>query len=343
LSLKTLALRALVSPPIRSLFGPFRQAMTPIFMLHRFADRELGIPGHDVSTLRRHLAWLRRHKYRILAIDELVRELVDDPRALRRTVCLTVDDGYEDFARLGWPVFAEFDCPVTVFLTTGFIDGTMWFWWDRLEYVFSRSNRAECTIVLSDRTERVAWGDPRTRGEALLALVELLKRVPDEDRVSALEQIRTQLMIDVPEAPPPDYAALSWEQVRRLASQGASFGPHSVTHPILSRTNDERSAMEIRTSWDRIRAEAPRAVPVFCYPNGKPDDFTAREIETVRQARLDAALATHPGYASAKGMNMSHSSARYALPRFAFPDQHDHLVQIVSGIERAKTLLRGNA
>jgi peptidoglycan/xylan/chitin deacetylase (PgdA/CDA1 family) len=328
---------------MRSLFGSFRQAVTPIFMLHRFADRELGIPGHDVSTVRRHLAWLRRHKYRILAINELVRELVDDPRALRRTVCLTVDDGYEDFARLGWPVFAEFDCPVTVFLTTGFIDGTMWFWWDQLEYAFSRSNRSECAVVLSDRTERLAWGDPRSRTATLFGLVELLKRVPDEDRMSALEQIREQLVIDIPEAPPPEYAPLTWEQVRRLAPQGASFGPHTVTHPILSRTNDERSAMEIRASWDRIQAETSGAVPVFCYPNGTSADFTAREIETVRQARLDAALATQPGYASAKEVTASHSSARYALPRFAFPEQHDHFVQIVSGIERAKILLRGGA
>jgi hypothetical protein len=177
----------------------------------------------------------------------------------------------------------------------------------------------------------------------LLDLVELLKRVSDEDRVSALEQIREQLVVDIPEAPPPEYAPLSWEQVRWLASQGVTFGPHTVTHPILSRTNDERSAMEICTSWDRIRAETPGAVPVFCYPNGTPGDFTAREIETVRQARMDAALATHPGYASAKEMTMSHASARYALPRFAFPEEHDQFVQIVSGIERAKTLLRGNA
>lgn len=325
------------------MFAPFRHEVAPIFMLHRFADRELGVPGDDASTLRQHLAWLRRHRYRFLRIDELVRELIDNPSGLRRTVCLTVDDGYEDFARIGWPVFAEFDCPVTLFVTSGFIDGTMWFWWDRIEHAFSRSDRAECTVVLSDRTERIAWRDEPSRNSALIELVELLKAVPDEERASALEQIRNQMAVDIPDRPPAEYAPLSWEQVRQLASQGASFGPHSVTHPILSRTTDERSAMEIRTSWDRIRAETSAAVPVFCYPNGRPEDFTAREIENVRAAGLDAALATHPGYASARGVTQPQSSERYALPRFAWPEERDYLVQIVSGIERAKTLLRGNA
>lgn len=40
-------------------------------------------------------------------------------------------------------MFAEFDCPFTTFLTTGFLDRTLWFWWDRIEYVFCHAVRRE--------------------------------------------------------------------------------------------------------------------------------------------------------------------------------------------------------
>ena len=119
-----------------------------------------------------------------------------------------------------------------------------------------------------------------------------------------------------------------------------TFGPHSVSHPILSRTSDEQSKFEIQESWRRLRAETSAVCPVFCYPNGKPDDYGDREIHAARGVGLAGAVSTEPGYVTGRDFSSENPNARFRLPRMSWPERHQHQVQIVSGIERAKLMLR---
>jgi peptidoglycan/xylan/chitin deacetylase (PgdA/CDA1 family) len=310
-------------------------------MLHRFADPELGNAGDDLTTLRRHLAWLRRQNYRLVSMGELMTRMASDPKAGDRAVCMTVDDGYADFGSAA-PIFAEFDCPVTVFVSSDFVDRRTWYWWDRIEFAVEASDRREWTVELATTRLRFRWHDPASRGAAAHALAESLTRVSDAERLSALSQIAAQSSVEIPEQAPAKYAPMSWDDIRRLADAGVTFGPHSVSHPILSRTSDEQSVYEIEESWRRVRAETSGACPVFCYPNGQPGDFQEREISTARAIGLLGAVATHPGYVTRFDFSFHNPDGRFRLPRMPWPERHQHLVQIVSGIERAKLILRGS-
>ena len=118
------------------------------------------------------------------------------------------------------------------------------------------------------------------------------------------------------------------------------FGPHSMTHPILSRVNETDSAAEIRGSWRRLQEELSSPVPIFCYPNGREEDFSAREIATLREIGMKGAVTAVPGYASAKRFNQS-DDVRYKVPRFEMPSDETSLSQLTQGIERFKQLVRG--
>src|SRR5437879_6917080 len=122
------------APALRTL----GRGLVSIFTFHRFADPDLGVVGHDPAALRDHLAYLRRHRYRLLSLTDVIRDL-EEGGGGPPTVAFTVDDGYGDFARIAAPVFAEFDCPVTLFVTTGFVDGLLWLWWDRVTYLFEHT------------------------------------------------------------------------------------------------------------------------------------------------------------------------------------------------------------
>jgi peptidoglycan/xylan/chitin deacetylase (PgdA/CDA1 family) len=87
--------------------------------MHRFADAGLGVRGASIAGLRDNLAFLRRHRIRVASLAELLSPEMADQRPRGPSVVFTVDDGYTDFARVAAPVFAEFDCPVTVFLVHG--------------------------------------------------------------------------------------------------------------------------------------------------------------------------------------------------------------------------------
>ena len=134
---------------------------------------------------------------------------------------------------------------------------------------------------------------------------------------------------------------MSWDQIRELTHSGVSFGPHSVSHPILAMEDADVSRHEITQSWARVCAEVPGALPVFCYPNGDARAFGEREERIVADLGLRASLSCMPGYVS----STRHSSSRgqrlpSPLPRLALENEPQRFLQVVSGIDRFKGYFR---
>ena len=137
------------------------RGLLSILMLHRFTQPEVGVFGTDPATLRDQLAYLRRHRYRLLSLTDMVSLLEGrDGRWTTPAVAFTVDDGYAGFASVAAPMFAEFDCPVTLFVTTGFLDGRLWLWWDRAGYVFTHASRSSVVVRLGSEDRAYGWSTP---------------------------------------------------------------------------------------------------------------------------------------------------------------------------------------
>jgi peptidoglycan/xylan/chitin deacetylase (PgdA/CDA1 family) len=322
---------------LSSVFAPLTVGVVPVLMLHRFADPEQReARGHDLEALRGNLDHLRREGYKFLALGQALSLLAERPEDVRRSVVFTVDDGYDDFRRLAWPIFSAYDCPVTVFVMSGFLDGACWCWWDRVEYAIDRLRGSRLELELDGGLEKYDWSSAGEKRRMMGVLLERLKQVSDADRLAALDRIGESADVDWPASPPPRYASLSWDSVRSLGERGVTFGPHSVSHPILSRTDAVQLEEEIRVSWERLRTETEAVVPVFCYPNGQPEDFGVREMRAVARHGLVAAVATHPGFVSGETLRL----APYALPRFAYVEERHRLVQILCGLERAMSRLK---
>jgi peptidoglycan/xylan/chitin deacetylase (PgdA/CDA1 family) len=287
-------------------------------MLHRLRDVEAGNVGHDPQALRNNLSWLRSNNCSLLSVTELLDRLAEGA-PLKRAVAFTVDDGYADFARIAAPIFAEFDCPVTVFLTTGFVDGHQWMWWDKVS-------------VALKALRREAETGP---------MIESLKRIPESEKLGRIDELVQDSGLELPLVPPSQFAPIAWDDVRRLARNGVTFGPHTVTHPVLSRTGADQSQFEIAQSWHRVRDEAgDGAVPIFCYPNGEPADFGAREENAIVRVGMRAALSTTSGYTSYRDFSVDRPSARLRLPRFGYSEEKSSFIQIANGIEHGKMVLR---
>jgi peptidoglycan/xylan/chitin deacetylase (PgdA/CDA1 family) len=337
-ALKRVALRALTQDAIAALFEPLTRGHAAIFYLHRFAESSAGLARHEPAHLRATLSYLRRRRFSVLPLTTLLERLAAGA-PVRKALAFTVDDGYEDFHSQAAPVFAEFDCPVTVFLTTGFLDGQLWLWWDRVEYAFNRTTRRSVALDWGGRVRTFGWDGAEGAEACRLEIDEFLKSMRYGERLAAIDKLAEQLGVPLPASPPPEYAPMSWDAVRADARRGVTFGPHSVTHPILARVDAQRSGWEIEQSWNRVRAETDACVPVFCYPNGDPGSFGEREIATVRQLGLRAALTTIEGYATAQLFRRERPNARYAIPRFSYPETAPHFIQVVSGIERARSVV----
>jgi peptidoglycan/xylan/chitin deacetylase (PgdA/CDA1 family) len=309
-----------------------------IFMLHRLRHPELGNEGHDPEVLRKLLSYLRRDRYALLPLDEIFARLQDGGQPLRRAVAFTLDDGYVDQAAVAAPIFAEYDCPATTFVTTGFLDGEIWQWWDQIEFVLLRTKRPELTVSLGERRIHYSLGAAAERQAASDDFAERCKEVTNAEREAAIVDLSERAQVELPRAVPPAYAPMTWAQLRACEARGMAFAPHTVTHPVLARTPADRSRWEIEHAWQRLRDEARRPLPIFAYPNGRDRDFGSGEIETLRDLGFRGAVTTEYGYASADSSRRS-DDARFRVPRVPFWNRLPSMIYSASGAERVVQLL----
>jgi protein-tyrosine-phosphatase/peptidoglycan/xylan/chitin deacetylase (PgdA/CDA1 family) len=334
--LKRAVRRAVVVKALAPIWLRFVDEAAAILMLHRFEDRDHGISGHSPDLLAAHLEYLRANDYHLADLEEVVTRLVCGEPPRPRTVVMTVDDGYADFARIGAPVFERYDCPTTVFLTTGFVDGACWMWYDAVRYLLGTETVGEVRFAIDDSEFRLTWNSASDRYRKTWNLMEHLKSLPTHVVERTVQTLATARGISLPSQPPNRFAAMTWADVRRLGGRGIRFGAHTRTHPILSRSDDDRARREIFESWARVRSMTPHTSSVFAYPNGMPSDFGSRERETVLAAGLTAGVASHGGHCTRLNARID----RFALPRLAYYDDLIDVRQALLGIERVKRMLR---
>jgi peptidoglycan/xylan/chitin deacetylase (PgdA/CDA1 family) len=309
-----------------------------IFMLHRFSVPELSIEGHSPEKVGAILAALRKRGFKPISLHELFRKLRDG-EPLRRAVAFTIDDGYFEHASVGAPVFVKYECPVTLFIASGFLDGKTWMWWDQFKYVFAQTRRTELTARLAGREIRYTLDSPQARLRHGIHLGFLCQDSSQADRLACMADLLREADVELPAAAPPEFAPLTWDEARRLEKMDVTFAPHTVTHPVLSSTSDEESAWEIAESWARLCAELQRPVPVFSYPHGRRRDYGEREMAQVARLGLLGGVSGHFDDFRPERYRKPPNICR--VPRFGFQDDLCSVLQCVSGLETLKAKLRG--
>jgi peptidoglycan/xylan/chitin deacetylase (PgdA/CDA1 family) len=337
--LKRIFLAPLSAPGVAQAVATLTGTRATIFMLHRFSIPDLGVSGHQPAALRRNLAQLRKQHYQLISLQDLFQKLLDR-EPLERAVAFTIDDGYFDHGQIAAPIFAEFDCPVTTFLVTSFAEGKSWFWFDKLKYIFEETKRPKLDARLGSTSIPYTIDSTETRASACLDLNLRCQDASERDRLNCIMDLSREAELELPKAPPARFAPLSWDDARALEKRGMTFGPHTVTHPVLSTTTSEQAGFEISESWKRLSCEVSKPVPIFCYPNGRRRDYGEREISCIRQLGLWGAVEGQPGKLSPATLHESENS-RYQVPRSGYLDSFPHLLQAVSGVEAVKARIRG--
>ena len=292
-----------------------------IIMFHRFEHRDLGVHGDRIEDVTSMLALLRKAKVDFVPLDDLVSGLArggDDRRNRRPQVAITIDDGYTDALDIGAPAFAAYDCPATVFVVPGVIDGNDWFWWDKVAFMLARTSRSRMDVEIGQDRVTATLGTSADSNRVGHDLIERLKRVPNHERLASLVNLEKHLDVQLPIAPPAQYQVSGWEDLRESENDGLRFGAHTQSHPILRMCSDAESIDEMHRSLDRVRAELKWPSGVFCYPNGTEHDFGARETTFLESQGLLGAVSTVPGTISVRGDAPRSPVSLYRLPRVVF-------------------------
>lgn len=259
-----------------------------IIAYHRF-------PADCTELLDCQCRYLRSH-HQIVSLRQIDAWLYDDIPLPRGAIAVTVDDGHRDFYRVAYPVFRKYRIPVTVFLTTGFLDRVCWLWTDAVVYLIFRSPLEQVEIPLGAGAREFALRCEQEKAIAVSAVKQAYKRLDDDLRRTLLSRLPELLQVDLPKTPPPEYEAMTWDEVREVHAQGIAFGGHTQTHPVLSSIQEEAClASEIAGSKRRIEAELGAPAFHFAYPNGTSQDFNAAVVRQVRRAGYSSAFLAEPG------------------------------------------------
>jgi peptidoglycan/xylan/chitin deacetylase (PgdA/CDA1 family) len=254
-------------------------------------------PGMYVTseTFDRQVGFLREH-FDVLSMHELLsmwRENTWHPD--RRYCVITFDDGWLDNYVHAFPVLRRYDVPATIFLPTGLIGTTMWFWPEQLGWLSQRftllSPSRRTKILASLRAEGDWLNGAACAMEAGQSddLIERCKTVSHERIGELVSRLAGEMEIRLPD----ERLVMNWEEVGEMSAAKISFGSHSVGHKILTTVSDAELHEEVYGSLEALRKRNLNGDPVFCYPNG---NYSPRVMQCVESAGYCAATTTEPGW-----------------------------------------------
>ncbi|MGZ8289802.1 MAG: polysaccharide deacetylase family protein [Telluria sp.] len=240
--------------------------------------------------------------FNVLPLHDAVNMLAKE-RMPPRAVAITFDDGYRSTHDYAMPVLKDYGLPATVFVTTGHLDkGSMW------NDIILEAVRRLSPLGRLDLND-IGLGAHRLttdteRRNTVFALTERSKYLVPTARA----QLTSKLELLAGETLDQELM-LTRDMVRALDSNGIEIGGHTITHPILTRIDDEAARKEISGNKLHLEEILGKPVRLFAYPNGKHGlDYDARHVQMVGDAGYSAAFTTAMGAARA-----THS--RFEMPR----------------------------
>lgn len=314
-------------------FAPFRAAnrgRVLVLTYHRFSRGRdpLATPAEDFDA---HLGYLKAH-YTLVPLSRVAAHYAGAAELPARAACVTIDDGFADAYEVAFPILKRHNVPATLFVITDFLDGRAWMWTDKLRHVALNTPAERLAAEVGGRPFEIRLAGRDSRLAAAGRVNSHLKRLAPGEREEAIARIAEAHGVGLSALPPAEFGPVTWGQARELDSGGVEIGSHTVSHPILTTTDDAQLRRELRDSRARLEEELGRAVDLFCYPNGALDERVRRETAGAGYA---CAVTTEPG------LNERRGADPLALRRVPAETDLPHFVQSTSGFEELKNRLRG--
>jgi peptidoglycan/xylan/chitin deacetylase (PgdA/CDA1 family) len=227
-------------------------------------------------------------RFTVCSLEEAVERLKrnDIPE---NAVVVTFDDGYKDNYMNAFPILKSLSIPATIFLTTDAIGSGNILWHDKVFSIF-RENKVD--FLEGFGTSSMVF-PLRTLEEKLFAQKEVLKflrSLNDYERLFWIDRLAKKLhFVDRRE---PSDIMLTWDEVKVMHHNGIHFGSHTVSHPILSRSYNNRIILEISESKKVIEENIGILIKTFAYPNGKKEDFNEKIKAILKEYEYTCALTT---------------------------------------------------
>jgi hypothetical protein len=129
----------------RALAG-YSNGLATVFMIHRASGIHEGIRGHDPQNLEEVLIKLKRTAFNLVSLEDVVKAAQGHGDLPGQSIAFTMDDGYHDQIEVLAPIFAKHEVPLTIFLTTGFLNRELWTWDAKIHWLLQQNKKKYITL-----------------------------------------------------------------------------------------------------------------------------------------------------------------------------------------------------
>lgn len=234
----------------------------------------------------------------IVSMDEALMRLAA-PKAGRKFVVLTFDDGYRDNLVYALPILRRHNAPFTLYVPTGLVDAKGEIWWQALEDIIAAHDSVEAEGTRHNTSSLHA------RQRAFDALYWRMRKMPEPERRALVRDLCARYGID-----PAKHCRdliMDWDELKTFASDPlCTIGAHTIHHYELKKLPDADARAEIAGSIDVLAQRFGRRPEHFSYPLGGPLSAGPRDFDIARSLGLKSAVTTVPGglYATADRLSL---------------------------------------
>jgi peptidoglycan/xylan/chitin deacetylase (PgdA/CDA1 family) len=183
---------------------------------------------------------------------------------------------------VAYPILRKHNVPATFFVSTDFVEHNQPIWFEIVAYAFLNLpvNTIQHPLCESaapsqaDRTVRLA---------ELNRVMRKLKGAPDADRTAFVEHLKSLVDASVLQTAWTKFGgAMRWEHVAEVARNNIEIGSHTVSHPILSKTEGQVTVNELADSKRVLESKVGSSVELLAYPVGGRSHFSADVIRVAK-------------------------------------------------------------
>lgn len=271
-------------PFLLSLSSVLTQNLPRIFMYHRFTDRPNGTEKMIKGDFFDWQLFYLKSKWNIVSLRKLILETKKNGRFPRKSVVLTIDDGYRDFYNVAYPKLVKYGLPATFFPTVNFIKQKIWLWPDGIHFALKNTEVKNISLNHNGAAFDINLGTPKLVHDAWKKLTNFCLNTRDSIKNELIVKLEDKLRIKIPNIPLKHYAAVSWDELKEMSQNRIEIGSHTMNHPILSQIPFSDLSSEIIESKIEIERHLGAPVYTFCYPNGRFSDLNEAVVKKVKEA-----------------------------------------------------------
>ncbi len=296
MSTRSVVLTAMRCLGLMKLYRHANRGRIPILMFHGVEDAS---SNGACRPLRRRLACDDFDRYiRVLSkcfdlvsLEDAFEMLMGRKTIERRPLVLTLDDAYRDNATAAWTVLKRHNVTATFFVPTGYIETGKAFWADRLDCAVQHLPTGLEFVRLGERRYPILGTDRPAQRSLFWRLKGACEALGQQKAIEAVEEIEQQAVCRLADSPGKSRWAgfMTWEQIRSMQDQGASFGSHTVSHCLLGESPVDQVRAELAESKATLERRTGKACLAFAYPAGQ---FTPATVKMAREAGYRLAVTT---------------------------------------------------